>query len=421
MRNNTVWFIPVAVIAILVILATAFYPAYNPKPKAIPVAILNEDHGMEMQGNTTNIGEKLVDKLEENNNSAIQWEHVENRTALDKGIKNNDYVGGIVFEQDFSKNAMSQAQSIIMTEKQKEMKEKVEAGAISLQEIQILQKQMEKGVQVQTPKQAHIEVITNQGSQTQVANIVQQALTKTTAQLNDQISRQNAKLLATNNINVPSNQFEAFAKPIKVTQTTLNEVKDHQGNGNAAAVMFLPIWLSSMITAVLAFLTFKNRKKLLSHNAKLWLASKTVISIVIAAFLGAFSYVAYTGNVLGFDFNQPFETASYIAVAIIGFSLLILGFMVWIGFPAVPIFMLFVFFSMQLAILPVYLLSDFYRAYIIPWNPFYHYVATLKGLLYDGQSFALNGTIWMFITFSLVGMISLVTAIYTKNNKVEAV
>ncbi|MDN8760749.1 phage infection protein, partial [Staphylococcus aureus] len=75
--------------------------------------------------------------------------------------------------------------------------------------------------------------------------------------------------------------------------TTLNKVKDHQGNGNAASAMFTPIWFSAMITAVLSFFAFKNRKKLTSHKDKLWFTSKVILSVTIAAFAGAFAYVYY--------------------------------------------------------------------------------------------------------------------------------
>ena len=34
----------------------AFYPAYNPKPKDLPIGILNEDKGTTIQDKNVNIG-----------------------------------------------------------------------------------------------------------------------------------------------------------------------------------------------------------------------------------------------------------------------------------------------------------------------------------------------------------------------------
>lgn len=415
MNKKLVWFIPVAVVLILVILATAFYPAYNPKPKDIPMAILDEDNGIEVQGNTTNIGKNLADNLKKSDSEAVNWKSVKNKKELEKGLKDNKYIGAIVFEKDFSKNAISNAQSKIMTEKQNEIKEKIKSGELSPEQIKAMQEKMGNSSQeVPEPKQARIETIINQGSNAQVSNIAQQALSKITDQLNNQISKQNVELLAKNKIDLPSNQFDNFVNPVKVETTTLNKVKDHQGNGNAASAMFTPVWFSAMITAVLTFLTFKNRDKLVSQKDKLWFISKIILSVTIAAFAGAFVYVYYTGGVLNFDFNQPFDTAIFIAIAILGFASLILGVMVWIGFGAIPIFILYLFFTMQAVMLPKVMVPKFYQDYIIPWSPFYHYIDTLKGLLYNGDDLVMNGTIWMFIAFIVLGFVSFTMATYVK-------
>lgn len=418
MKKKLVWIIPIAVVLIIMLLATAFYPAYNPKPKDIPVAILNEDNGIEVQGNSTNIGKDFSDNLRKSDNNTMDWKQVDNKKDLEKGLKDNKYVGAIVFDKDFSENAVSNAQNKMMKEKQKEIKKQMKSGELSSQQINNMKLKMEQGSQeVPKPKQAKIETIINQGSNSQISNVAQQALNKITGQLNSQISKQNVELLANNHIDIPSEEYEKFANPVKVDNTTLNKVKDHQGNGNAASAMFTPIWFTSMILAVLSFFTFKNRDKLSSHKDKLWFIGKIMLSAFIAAFAGAFVYVYYTGNALGFDFNQPTTTAIFIAIAILGFSLLILGLMVWIGFGAIPMFILFLFFTIQSVMLPKAMVPEFYQNYIIPWNPFYHYTSTLKGLLYENINLSMNSTIWMFIIFMLFGLISLFTAIYIKKTK----
>ncbi|CAC9097807.1 Phage infection protein [Staphylococcus aureus] len=44
-KNKLLWIAPIATMIILVIFSLAFYPAYNPKPKDLPIGILNEDKG----------------------------------------------------------------------------------------------------------------------------------------------------------------------------------------------------------------------------------------------------------------------------------------------------------------------------------------------------------------------------------------
>lgn len=50
LKNKQIWIIPIMTMLILVLLATAFYPAYNPKPKEVPMAIVNLDTGTQVQG-----------------------------------------------------------------------------------------------------------------------------------------------------------------------------------------------------------------------------------------------------------------------------------------------------------------------------------------------------------------------------------
>lgn len=44
-KSKLLWIAPIAILIILAIFSIAFYPAYNPKPKEIPIAIVNHDEG----------------------------------------------------------------------------------------------------------------------------------------------------------------------------------------------------------------------------------------------------------------------------------------------------------------------------------------------------------------------------------------
>ncbi|GEQ08386.1 phage infection protein [Staphylococcus haemolyticus] len=58
-KSKLLWLAPIAVILLLVIFSLAFYPAFNPKPKQLPIAVVNNDKGVDIQGNKVNIGKKL--------------------------------------------------------------------------------------------------------------------------------------------------------------------------------------------------------------------------------------------------------------------------------------------------------------------------------------------------------------------------
>ena len=58
-KSKLLWLAPIAVILLSVIFSLAFYPTFNPKPKQLPIAVVNNDKGVDIQGNKVNIGKKL--------------------------------------------------------------------------------------------------------------------------------------------------------------------------------------------------------------------------------------------------------------------------------------------------------------------------------------------------------------------------
>ena len=100
-----------------------------------------------------------------------------------------------------------------------------------------------------------------------------------------------------------------------------------------------------------------------------------------------------------------------------GFVGLILGIMVWLGMKSLPIFILLMFFSMQMVTLPKQMLPEGYQKWAYGWNPFTHYTTTLKELIYMNKAIELNSTVWMLIGFMIFGIISsLIAAIVRKHS-----
>ncbi len=419
MKKIKLGMIPVVAVLLLVILATAFYPAYNPQPKNIPLAIFTQDEGIEQQGEVVNIGEEFVKKVKSNDGDEIEWHEIKNDEELKEGLENKDFIGALVIEKDFTKKAMSSAQSILINHKQAEMKQLIESGKLSEAEIAKMMKNQPDPSEMEEikPEQANLEIIINQGAEAQLSQMATQILSKITDTMNDQISKQSVSILSENDVNVSAAEVEQLTHRVKVEQKILNEVKDHQANGNAHRVMFVPIWLTSMIISVLSYLIIRNNKDNLEGENRHKLAIALPTMIVITSIVAGFTYVYYMDWVMGFNFNNTLLTATYISIAILGFTSLIVGFFAWIGFATIPIFMLFVFFTMQAIMLPKQMLPTFYQNYVVPWNPFVKYATTLKEILYTGGSLGSGGTVWMFASFAIIGLGLLVISIYTKYKK----
>ncbi|EOC4726512.1 YhgE/Pip domain-containing protein [Staphylococcus aureus] len=413
-KNKLLWIAPIATMIILVIFSLAFYPAYNPKPKDLPIGILNEDKGTTIQDKNVNIGKKLEDKLLDSDSNKIKWVKVDSEKDLEKGLKDQKIFGVAIIDKDFSKDAMSKTQKVVMDSKKEEMQQKVASGEIPPQVVQQMKQKM--GNQQVEVKQAKFKTIVSEGSSLQGSQIASAVLTGMGDNINAQITKQSLETLTSQNVKVNAADINGLTNPVKVDNEKLNKVKDHQAGGNAPFLMFMPIWIGSIVTSILLFFAFRTSNNIVVQH-RIIASIGQMIFAVVAAFAGSFVYIYFMQGVQGFDFDHPNRIAIFVAFAILGFVGLILGVMVWLGMKSVPIFFILMFFSMQLVTLPKQMLPESYQKYVYDWNPFTHYATSVRELLYLNHHIELNSTMWMFIGFMIFGAVSsLVSAIVRKHS-----
>ncbi|HCV9035154.1 YhgE/Pip domain-containing protein [Staphylococcus aureus] len=413
-KNKLLWIAPIATMIILVIFSLAFYPAYNPKPKDLPIGILNKDKGTTIQDKNVNIGKKLEDKLLDSDSNKIKWVKVDSEKDLEKDLKDQKIFGVAIIDKDFSKDAMSKTQKVVMDSKKEEMQQKVASGEIPPQVVQQMKQKM--GNQQVEVKQAKFKTIVSEGSSLQGSQIASAVLTGMGDNINAQITKQSLETLTSQNVKVNAADINGLTNPVKVDNEKLNKVKDHQAGGNAPFLMFMPIWIGSIVTSILLFFAFRTSNNIVVQH-RIIASIGQMIFAVVAAFAGSFVYIYFMQGVQGFDFDHPNRIAIFVAFAILGFVGLILGVMVWLGMKSVPIFFILMFFSMQLVTLPKQMLPESYQKYVYDWNPFTHYATSVRELLYLNHHIELNSTMWMFIGFMIFGAVSsLVSAIVRKHS-----
>ncbi|HCY3182737.1 TPA: YhgE/Pip domain-containing protein [Staphylococcus aureus] len=413
-KNKLLWIAPIATMIILVIFSLAFYPAYNPKPKDLPIGILNEDKGTTIQDKNVNIGKKLEDKLLDSDSNKIKWVKVDSEKDLEKDLKDQKIFGVAIIDKDFSKDAMSKTQKVVMDSKKEEMQQKVASGEIPPQVVQQMKQKM--GNQQVEVKQAKFKTIVSEGSSLQGSQIASAVLTGMGDNINAQITKQSLETLTSQNVKVNAADINGLTNPVKVDNEKLNKVKDHQAGGNAPFLMFMPIWIGSIVTSILLFFAFRTSNNIVVQH-RIIASIGQMIFAVVAAFAGSFVYIYFMQGIQGFDFDHPNRIAIFVALAILGFVGLILGVMVWLGMKSIPIFFILMFFSMQLVTLPKQMLPESYQKYVYDWNPFTHYATSARELLYLNHHIELNSTMWMFIGFMIFGAVSsLISAIVRKHS-----
>ncbi|HEH3030818.1 TPA: YhgE/Pip domain-containing protein [Staphylococcus aureus] len=413
-KNKLLWIAPIATMIILVIFSLAFYPAYNPKPKDLPIGILNEDKGTTIQDKNVNIGKKLEDKLLDSDSNKIKWVKVDSEKDLEKDLKDQKIFGVAIIDKDFSKDTMSKTQKVVMDSKKEEMQQKVASGEIPPQVVQQMKQKM--GNQQVEVKQAKFKTIVSEGSSLQGSQIASAVLTGMGDNINAQITKQSLETLTSQNVKVNAADINGLTNPVKVDNEKLNKVKDHQAGGNAPFLMFMPIWIGSIVTSILLFFAFRTSNNIVVQH-RIIASIGQMIFAVVAAFAGSFVYIYFMQGIQGFDFDHPNRIAIFVALAILGFVGLILGVMVWLGMKSIPIFFILMFFSMQLVTLPKQMLPESYQKYVYDWNPFTHYATSVRELLYLNHHIELNSTMWMFIGFMIFGAVSsLISAIVRKHS-----
>ena len=97
----------VALIAIFLVLGTAFYPNLHVNPKDVPFAIVNLDEGTPTPAGAINLGETIAAQLQVGGApgapaSPIVWTELDSQAALDAALEDNQFYGAIVIPADFT-------------------------------------------------------------------------------------------------------------------------------------------------------------------------------------------------------------------------------------------------------------------------------------------------------------------------------
>ncbi|GGB08960.1 DUF3533 domain-containing protein [Macrococcus hajekii] len=432
--KNKLFYIPLIAGSLLIwILSLAFFPAFNPKPKDLPIAIVNLDTGLEVQDKDMNIGKTFIDKIKDNKdlNETVDFITVDSEDELKKGFDSNQYYSALVIPANFTENATSAMRHEIQTAKkaeaqakaeatQADLKAKVASGAIPPQQAQKIVQEMQtkmKQLQAQnadllkpiTVNKGQLEIIINQGASSQAAQISDKMLSTMGDNINNMLSKQTIKTLSDNNVSVTADHMEQLMNPVDVKHTTMNKIQDHQANGMGGMLLFTPIWMGSLVSGVLLFFAFRT-SHLVTRGERLKASFMQFIMGALAATVSSILGVWFITQVLDFYMPDITQTTIFIAISMFGFIMLILGVMSWLGMKAIPLFVLLLFFSMQMLTLPKQMLGEFYQKYVLTWDPFGFYVDGLRELIYLNKDLTINTPVIVMVGLATFGMASTLLA-----------
>lgn len=355
------------VIALISIFISTQIPVVKTEIKNISIAVVNNDKG--------ELGKNIVSKIQENtgSNEAIKITVIDNKEKLLEEMKNENYYGALVIPENFS-----QSMATLST----------------------------------NAENIPIDIIINQGKNTQVSAQVNQMLTNMANKLGDNIATQLITNFKEKNIPIPADLALKLKNPIKINTEIVNEVGDFK---SGVLLFFQPIWMSSIIVATLLFMEYRKKEfSKIKEDINYKLKQITFI-FCLALAIGFFTPLAVNW-ILGLDISNYLPISTFLSLASFSFIVLVSGIANLIGFPAFPIFGFLMFYGLPLLQLAPEMLPNFYTNWILPWLPMRFLFDGAKSILFfDGNLF--NSSTNSLILIASIGIILIFIKYKTKSSK----
>lgn len=361
-KNKLLLLTPIIALAIIFIFSLTLIPSVQPEPKNLPIAIVNEDEGVELPNQTKmNMGKQLVEMIKENSKATsekdptVKWVEVKNTEELQKGLDNQEYYAALVIPKDLSAKQAS--------------------------------------LQTAAPSAAEIKIYVNQGMNTMASTLAGQILNGIVDNMNNNVRTQLLQGLEQQGATITAKQAEILAAPITSKVTNVNETGTNSANGNAPVSLFQPLWMASLASA--AFIYVALRKMANTANRKRNFAVKLVQILIgaIATLVVGFGLTWIASDLVGLHIPDFTNTALFLSITSFSFFLMISAVLSLIGLRGMPLFILMLFFGAPLLAMAPEMMSPFYHDWVYSWLPMRFMIGGLRELLFFGK-----GLTWDYVS-----------------------
>src|SRR5690625_3701840 len=113
-KNKLVLALPLIALGIIFIFSLTLFPTVQPEPENLPIAIVNEDEGIEIPNQPAmNMGLTFVEKIQESTEASdgeeplVKWIEVGSNDEVQEGMNNQKYYGALVIPKDLSEKQAS--------------------------------------------------------------------------------------------------------------------------------------------------------------------------------------------------------------------------------------------------------------------------------------------------------------------------
>ncbi|WP_413300108.1 ABC transporter permease [Bacillus sp. 1P10SD] len=365
LKNKLVWLSPIIALAVIFIFSLTLFPSVQPQPKNLPIAIVNEDQGVEIPNQPKlNMGQTIVEQIQKSSKTAedpvVKWVEVKSKAEVQKGLDQQKYYAALVIPEDFSTKQAS--------------------------------------LRMPAPSSPEVQIYINQGMNTAASTMAGQLLSGVVDNLNQTVRTQLVKGFEAQGTTITVEQATHLATPITKKVINVHEIGKNSMNGNAPVSLFQPLWMASMATAAILFIAV-SKMPIITRREHLAIKIGQILMGAFVSLVIGFGFTWIADGIVGLNIPYFMDTALFLTIASFSFILMISAVLSLIGFKGIPIFVLLLFFGGPLLALAPEMMSPFYREWIYSWMPMRFMVEGLREIFFFGKGLAwsspVSGLVWI--------------------------
>jgi len=388
LKNKLFIFSPVIALAIIFIFSLTLFPSVQPQPKNLPIAIVNEDEGVELSGQPKmDMGQTIVEMMKKSSETsteeepAVKWVEVKSMQAVQKGLDHQKYYAALVIPKDFSAKQAS--------------------------------------LRTPAPSAPEVQIFINQGMNTSASTMAGQVLNGVVDNMNNTVRKQLLEGFEKQGATLTAKQAASLAVPIEKKVTNVNEIGTNSANGNAPVSLFQPLWMASLASAAILFIAVSKMSISTRKESLLTKVVQIFMGAIVALVIG-FGFTWIAEGMVGLNIPDFVDTALFLTITSFSFILMISAVLSLVGIRGIAVFALLLFFGAPLLAMAPEMMSSFYRDWIYSWLPMRFMVEGLREIFFFGKGLTWNTPVSVLVWIGLISIIVIMgTAL--KHNRVKEV
>lgn len=387
LKNKLLLVSPIIGLAVIFIFSLTLFPSVQLQPKNLPIAIVNEDQGVDNPNQAKlNLGQTIVDMVQNSSKTdkdpAVKWVVVKSKEAVQKGLDNQKYYAALVIPKDFSADQAS--------------------------------------LQTPAPSSPEVQIYINQGMNTAASTMAGQILNGVVDNMNNNVRTQLLKGFGSKSNTLTVEQASNLVTPITKKVTNLNKIGKNSANGNSPISLFQPLWIGSLASAAIIFMAI-SKISISTRKERLVTKLGQILMGAITALVIGFGITWIADGMVGLNIPNFMDTALFLSITTFSFFLMISAVLSLVGLKGIPVFALLLFFGAPLLALAPEMMSPFYQDWIYSWLPMRFMVEGLRKLFFFGEGLTWNTSVSVLVWIGLVSMLIILGTALKRNTVKEQV